>query len=140
MCVFLCVIDTHILYEKERALWNLHIINSHRNKRWMSYDFEESLGYRSMNSIARFWVIGEIVFELVGWRKEGTQSERFEIVLEIVKIDKRDSVDGYLKIWSWRVGFYFISVERSLNMELIDKKESFRNIDLALRNGLYKYL
>lgn len=67
----------------------------------MSYDFEESLGYQSINSIARFCVIGEIVFELVGWRKEGIQSERFEIVvLEIVKIDKRDSVDGYLKIWS----------------------------------------
>lgn len=48
----------------------------------------------------RLYVVGEIVFELVGWWKEGIQGKRFEFVLELVQIDETNSVDACLKTQS----------------------------------------
>lgn len=66
----------------------------------MGYDFKENIGYLSVNGIVRLYVVGEIVFELVGWWKEEIQGKRFEFVLELVQIDETNSVDACLKIQS----------------------------------------
>lgn len=73
-------------------------------------------------------------------KKGRTPGKRFRVVFfVVVLVDKTNYVDGCLKIQGSRVGLYLISVEKLLNVELIDKK-CFRKIDLALSDGLYKYL
>lgn len=86
----------------------------------------------------KFCVIRETVFELLGEEKRESKVKGLKLSWKYIDTDKTNSVHSYLKIWSQRVGFY-LSVERLLNMELTDKK-SFGSIDLALSNGLYKYL